>query len=319
MEALGSPFLFSGCAVEHDRRPVRSATLALANTLHLALTEVPSMVCCGARLEWGASEPDARHLLSPVLAAALQGRQIVCLSSACQCALTPQLLELARCERVAPAEMLRLPLQVQDYVEALARPGVLMDRLTHSRARRSALQVALHGICHADHNPAHWPSGSVVSVEFSQGGSFSFTRKNTSEADSALATLVAASGATVLEDVSSTCQSAKTFLPGGQLGTHKGAGETLPCLAEAARAGANVVVTPCVLCYSDLNRYQRMLSRGDPARSMPVLHLAQFLGMVSAVAAEHLGLGQTAVPARQLLKPLDERRRPEQRMSPTAM
>src|SRR5690349_14162601 len=78
MAAMGRYILFSGCGVEHDRTAVRSSILALADIMRMDLVEAPLTLCCGARADRGCGKPDARHLLAPLLAAAWDGRSIVC-------------------------------------------------------------------------------------------------------------------------------------------------------------------------------------------------------------------------------------------------
>ena len=114
-----------------------------------------------------------------------------------------------------------------------------------------------------------------------------------------LVDLVGTTGATALLDVSAA----------GRCGTlHLRPARTRPapdvrCLTLAAEAGADVLVTPCFLCFGDLNHYQRTLDRADPARDIPVLHLSQMLGVACAVAPLRLDLTHTTASARRVLAP----------------
>lgn len=82
-----------------------------------------------------------------------------------------------------------------------------------------------------------------------------------------------------------------------------GAPASAPCLTVAAQAGVDVVVTPCFLCYIGLNGYQKGLKRDNPARTIPVLYLAQLVGLACDVAPSDLGLSSIAAPARRILTP----------------
>jgi heterodisulfide reductase subunit B len=138
-------------------------------------------------------------------------------------------------------------------------------------------------------------------MEVARGGALSFTLKDTEMADAALADLVAASGATTLDDVSVAHHCAQVSLPGGQLDHGGSDRETLACLASAAKAGADILVSPCVLCYSALNRYQRTLDPRDPVRRVSVLHLVQLLGAACASTPTHVGLRHSTSSAQQIL------------------
>jgi len=69
--------------------------------------------------------------------------------------------------------------------------------------------------------------------------------------------------------VSVTQHCADVAIPDGRGG--------LSCLASAAALDANILVTPCVLCYGALTRMRQGLASSDRARGVRVLHLAQFL------------------------------------------
>jgi hypothetical protein len=273
MYASRGQILFSGCASTHDRRPVRNAMLELASRRQLDLYESPTSVCCGARSPQDASLPDASHLLMPLLASAWEGQRVVCLSPACRCALRTRLLDLAMNQEATLPDVLRHPLTIIDSVELLASLGTGPTAPHDAANRAGAQRVALHGVCHADHNAAQWAPGTELTLAFPQGGRLSLSQKDTEAPDGALADLVAASGAEVLDDVSVSRQCAGIAIPDGLPADGRGP----LCLTSAADIGANVLVTPCVLCYSALTRMQQGLASGDKARGVRVLHLAQFL------------------------------------------
>ena len=113
-----------------------------------------------------------------------------------------------------------------------------------------------------------------------------------------LGRILAYTGAAILGDVSVAAEEEAAALTPGQ--------PDIPssrCISLAAAAGADVLVTPCDLCFSDLNRLQRTLQADDPARAVPVFHLAQILGLAFDSNPGRLGLGATAVSARRVLLP----------------
>ncbi|MGH2346104.1 MAG: helix-turn-helix domain-containing protein, partial [Chloroflexota bacterium] len=116
----------------------------------------------------------------------------------------------------------------------------------------------------------------------------------------ALAAVIAVTDAEPLAEVSGEGRCAKTpLLPAPANRPVQAPG----CLAVAARSGIDVSGTPCFLCFGVLNERQRRLSRDDPARSVPVLHLAQLLGMACGAAPVDLELGRITAPARPILAP----------------
>jgi Cysteine-rich domain len=269
MSASRRQILFSGCASMHDRRPVRNAMLELASELRVDLQESPISVCCGARAAHDETVPDASHMLMPLLASAWDGQSIVCLSSACRCALRTRLLDLALNQEATLPDILRHPLTIVDSVELLASVGIGAASLQGASKRSGTQRVALHGVCHADHNPARWPSGKQLTIAFPQGGTLTYALKDTEAPDAALAGLVAATGVDVLDDVSVAQKCADVAIPDRHGGSS--------CLASVAALEANILVTPCVLCYGALTRMQQGLASGDRARRVRVLHLTQFL------------------------------------------
>jgi hypothetical protein len=89
----------------------------------------------------------------------------------------------------------------------------------------------------------------------------------------------------------------------GLRGRLLGGARSAPCLELAAQAGAHVLVTPCFLCFIGLNRHQRSLQHGHPARGVPVLYVSQLLGLACEVAPLRLELARTTVSARRVLQP----------------
>ncbi|HEY8285600.1 MAG TPA: heterodisulfide reductase-related iron-sulfur binding cluster [Chloroflexota bacterium] len=273
--------LFSGCAIEQAGAPARQATIALARALDLELWEAAATGCCGARADRRVNDAAVRLLVAPLREAAGQGLAILCLSPAC-CRVVMAHASSASLDKLGQGSAIR----VVDTLQFLTQDDGL-KRLTHAvRMPLYSLRVASHGVCHGDHAA---PRGERRTDAVPP-------------ADSALVQLITAAGAAPLQDVSIAGKCADIPLVSGT--ARIDADSPAPaCLTLAASAGADLLVTPCFLCFGYLNDRQRRLDRGDPARSVPVLHLSQMLGLACGVAPSRLVLERLAVPSRRLFAP----------------
>ncbi len=66
------------------------------------------------------------------------------------------------------------------------------------------------------------------------------------------------------------------------------------CLTNAKRAAADMLVTPCTLCHISLDGYQKPANRNNRTE-IPVLHLAQMLGLALGIGPKELGLDKNMV------------------------
>ncbi|HWQ60797.1 MAG TPA: CoB--CoM heterodisulfide reductase iron-sulfur subunit B family protein, partial [Negativicutes bacterium] len=113
-----------------------------------------------------------------------------------------------------------------------------------------------------------------------------------------LATLIAALGAEPVEMASARkCCGFHAIFP-AERDVHKMTGGIN---ADALAAGADCIVTPCPLCQMQLDMYQpegkaAVGATGD----IPVLHLAQLVGLALGMTGEELGLGRHVTAADQL-------------------
>jgi succinate dehydrogenase / fumarate reductase cytochrome b subunit len=69
---------------------------------------------------------------------------------------------------------------------------------------------------------------------------------------------------------------------------------TEKCLSNAKKAKADVLVTPCTLCHLSLDCYQKPANTSNRSE-IPVLHLAQLLGLAVGIRPEELGLRMNMV------------------------
>jgi succinate dehydrogenase cytochrome b subunit len=281
---MNRSILFSGCAVERAGVPARQATMALARALHLELWEAPAAGCCGACADRPADAADLRQVLAPLAAAAERRLGMVCLSPGCARVVAAHLADAVRGEPVA--EPAALGPQVHDCLGLLTQAFAVTALERALTNRVSALRVAPHAHCHGDHRATrvHSTARAAANTMGGEGGG----------ASGGLAALLELAGATVLDDVSAA----------GNCASSQGEDTSaMPCLTLAAEAGAGVLVTPCFLCFANLNRSQQQMHQGDAARAVPVLHLAQLLGLACGAAPLSLGLARTTVSARSVLLP----------------
>lgn len=66
------------------------------------------------------------------------------------------------------------------------------------------------------------------------------------------------------------------------------------CLSHAERAMADMLVTPCTLCHLSLDGYQKPANKSNRPK-IPVLHLAQMLGLALGIKPRKLGLNKNMV------------------------
>lgn len=226
--------------------------------------------------------------------------------------------------------------RVHDIIHVLTQADGL-ERLGRAVVNPlSPLRIALHTTCHADHQPtppaqprtAHRAPGlpatrkhpawlaravqwtrqpaAIVSdtgaAHVAQTGA-AYPATAPRQAPTGLADLIATTGAMALPDVSMAGRCAMVHLRHDWIRPAPGAAPDVRCLALAAQNSADLLVTSCFLCFSDLNHYQRTLDRADPARGIPVLHLSQVLGVACGVAPLRLDLTRTTASARRVLAP----------------
>jgi succinate dehydrogenase / fumarate reductase cytochrome b subunit len=66
------------------------------------------------------------------------------------------------------------------------------------------------------------------------------------------------------------------------------------CLSNARKAAADALVTPCTLCHLSLDGYQKPANKNNRSE-IPVLHLAQLLGLALGIRPKDLGLNKNMV------------------------
>src|SRR6185436_17374197 len=76
-------------------------------------------------------------------------------------------------------------------------------------------------------------------------------------------------------------------------------------ILSAKTAGAKAMVTPCPLCHTVLDGFQREMEK-DLKRNldMPILHLPQLVGLALGLSPEELNMDRHMVPTNLLIKTL---------------
>jgi heterodisulfide reductase subunit B len=74
-------------------------------------------------------------------------------------------------------------------------------------------------------------------------------------------------------------------------------------LDEARAAGADLVVTGCPMCHSNLDMRQlELLKRRRVPGAMPILYLSELLGLAAGLAPDALGLDRHFIESRELVR-----------------
>ena len=61
--------------------------------------------------------------------------------------------------------------------------------------------------------------------------------------------------------------------------------------ADAAKEGADCVVTPCPLCQMQLDMFQKEAKQDVPSdKDMPIIHMSQLIGLVLGISPAALGM-----------------------------
>src|SRR3954470_9764977 len=85
-----------------------------------------------------------------------------------------------------------------------------------------------------------------------------------------------------------------------------GMGRLIQPIEQAIEAGADVMVTPCPLCHLSLDAWQSKLEQATGRKlGMPILHLAQLIGVAAGFEESELRFKRHIVPVRPALAHLE--------------
>jgi len=265
---------FPGCSLKGTGVAYEESLLALFRALHLGLAELEDWNCCGATSYMSIDERDAFSLSARNLTMTQKAghRDLIAPCSACYLALR----------------------KTQDYLERYPKIAGGNGSLTSIRAVRvrHPLEVLYTdvGVERIRKTVArHWHGGRVACYYGCQ------TVRPYSEVDRdhdpvRMDELLGAA------EIPTVDYSLKTKCCGGSLtGTTHDVGVRLVyiLLKEAARKGAEAIVTVCPLCQYNLDAYQSEIRRSSGERlDMPVLYFTQVLGWALGAEIESLGLAR---------------------------
>jgi heterodisulfide reductase subunit B len=274
---------FPGCSLKGTGVAYEESLLALFRALHLELAELEDWNCCGATSYMSIDERDAFSLSARNLTMTQKAghRDLVAPCSACYLALR----------------------KTQDYLERYPKIAGGNGALTSIRAVRvrHPLEVLYADVGVERIKKAimrHWHGGRVACYYGCQ------MVRPYSEVDRdcdpvRMDELLGAAGIPTVD------YSLKTKCCGGSLtGTTHDVGVRLVyiLLKEAARKGAEAIVTVCPLCQYNLDAYQHEIRRSSGERlDMPVLYFTQVLGWALGAEIESLGLAR-AISGRKRIR-----------------
>ena len=271
---------FPGCSLKGTGAAYEESLLELFRVLGLPLAELGDWNCCGATSYMSIDERSAFLLSARNLALAHQEkhRDLVAPCSACYLVL-----------RKTQDYIVRYPEIGREVKESLANGG--LGALTSIRVRHP-LEVLYHDVGAARLRAKvarHWHGGQVACYY----GCQLVRPYGEADCDSnpmRMDELLRAVGVPTVD------YSLKTKCCGGSLtGTTHSVGVRLNyiLLKEAARKGAQAMVTVCPLCQYNLDAYQAEIRRatGEPLE-MPILYFTQILGWALGGDTGALGLGR---------------------------
>jgi len=274
---------FPGCSLKGTGVAYEESLLALFRALRLPLAELDDWNCCGATSYMSIDERSAFSLSARNLNLAHRAghQDLVAPCSACYLALR----------------------KTQDYLERYPKLAASNGDLTRIRAVRvrHPLEVLYTDVGADRIRKAivrHWYGGRVACYYGCQ------MVRPYGEADRdhdpvRMDELLAAAGVPTVD------YSLKTKCCGGSLtGTTHQVGVRLNyiLLKEAARKGAEAVVTVCPLCQYNLDAYQSEIRQASKQHfDMPILYFTQILGWVLGAEIDSLGFGR-AIAGRKLIR-----------------
>jgi heterodisulfide reductase subunit B len=271
---------FPGCSMRGTGVAYEESLLTLFRLLNLSLDELRDWNCCGATSYMSIDEGSAFLLSARNLSRARQAgyRELVTPCSACYLVLRKTQDYAARYPQIAKS--------VEDSLEAANLPPLDSIKVRHP------LEVLF-----SDVEPErirskvvrHWRGGRVACYYGCQLVR-PFAEADRPHDPTRMDELLEAVGVPTVD------YSLKTKCCGGSLtGTIHEVGVRLNyiLLKEAARKGAEAIVTICPLCQYNLDAYQAEIRKqAGEALDMPVFFFTQILGWALGGDARSLGLGR---------------------------
>ncbi|MBW1995739.1 MAG: CoB--CoM heterodisulfide reductase iron-sulfur subunit B family protein [Deltaproteobacteria bacterium] len=272
--------LYPGCAGEATAKEALLATRSVLKFLGMDITENNAYSCCGAGVV-EEEDPEFEYTLNArnFALAEKQQRQIVVICNTCLLTMLKAKKTLAENQllyRQINADLKKIGLEYRGEVNIkhllwLLRDDIGLDRL------KELIKVPISNVIIAPFYGCHIIRPSEVIGDDKE--------------PDFLSRLIEICGAKEAdyEDKYNCC--GFHILLNDQATALK---MTERCLSHARKAEADMLVTPCTLCHLSLDGYQKPAS-GSRRLQIPVLHLAQMLGLALGIAPKKLGVDKNMV------------------------
>jgi heterodisulfide reductase subunit B len=280
-----SYWYYPGCSLRSNGRPYEESLLAVFRELDVPLWELDDWNCCGATSYMSVDESQAFSLAARNLALAERAARqapetgtprLLAPCSACFLVLSKTQRYVAQhpdLARRVQAGLLAVDLDYRGVVQVRHPLDVLVNDIGVRRVAK-AVRRRLNGL-----KVACYYGCQVVRP---------FATFDSAHAPTTMDRLIEALGANAVR------WPLKTRCCGGALtGTIPDVGLRLSeiLLRDAAKRGAEMIVTVCPLCQFNLECYQRDIGRTFPDTApLPVLYLTQLIGKALGVADADLGM-----------------------------
>jgi len=274
--------LYPGCAGEATAREALAATRRLLDALDIDVSENAAFSCCGAGIV-EEEDPEFEYTLNArnFALAEREGRDILLICNTCLLTMLKTQRRLAEDESLfqqVNEDLARIGLEYTGRARVTHLLWILRDEVGIERLAglanapiQNALIAPFYG-CHILR-----PSDII----------------RDDKAPEFMDQLIEACGARVADygDRYNCC--GFHILLNDQETSLKMAAR---CLLNAQRCGADLLVTPCTLCHISLDGYQKEATKGEGIE-IPVLHLAQMIGLAMGIDGKELGLNKNLVSA----------------------
>ena len=272
--------LYPGCAGEATTKEAWSATSRLLDFLGMDVTENNAYSCCGAGIV-EEEDPEFEYTLNArnFALAEKEERDIVVICNTCLLTMLNTKKTLAENQTLfqqVNADLAEIGLEYKGEVRIkhllwLLRDDIGLDRL------KELIKVPIRNVKIAPFYGCHIVRPSDIIADDRE--------------PDFLGELIRACGAEEAdyEDKYNCC--GFHILLNDQATSLK---MTERCLSNAEKAAADMLVTPCTLCHISLDGYQKPANINNRTE-IPVLHLAQMLGLALGIGPKELGLDKNMV------------------------
>ena len=272
--------LYPGCAGEATTKEAWLATRRILDFLGLDVTENNAYSCCGAGIV-EEEDPEFEYTLNArnFALAEAEGRDIVVICNTCLLTMLNTKKTLAENQtlyRQVNADLAEIGLEYKGEVGIkhflwLLRDDIGLDRL------KELIKVPIRNVKIAPFYGCHIVRPSEVIADDKE--------------PDFLSRLIEACGAEEADyDYKYSCCGFHILLSDQATSLKM----TEKCLSHAEKAGADMLVTPCTLCHISLDGYQKP-ANVKHRKEIPVLHLAQMLGLAFGIEPKELGVDQNMV------------------------